>query len=306
MAGRIAKWANANTDLWKSKPVRGELGIVWIPESQMFNYVQQGSTEHYAQSARGAYQAFFDSNIQADFVHIEDVGQYPLIYLPYPIHLRETTVRKLISYVQNGGVLVSEGFPGYFGDRGKVGTRQPNYGMDELFGARESYVEFTPDLLEDLTFTVREQNINGRYFIQEYEPTKGRATGRYANGTVAAVENQFGKGRTLLIGSFPGSGYYRHSSPQSRTFFAGLLDWAGIRQNVTSSDPLVRARLHRGGGGNVLYVVNPTREERNVFIDVPQTVRSATDVWQKKDVKFVGQRLQVTVEDRNVAVIRFD
>jgi hypothetical protein len=75
---------------------------------------------------------------------------------------------------------------------------------------------------------------------------------------------------------------------------------------VTSSDPLVRARLHRGGGGNVLYVVNPTREERNVFIDVPQTVRSATDVWQKKDVKFVGQRLQVTVEDRNVAVIRFD
>jgi beta-galactosidase len=306
MAGRIAKWANANTDLWKSKPVRGELGIVWIPESQMFNYVQQGSTEHYAQSARGAYQAFFDSNIQADFVHIQDIGQYPLIYLPYPIHLRETTVRKLISYVQNGGVLVSEGFAGYFGDRGKVGTRQPNYGMDELFGARESYVEFTPDLLEDLTFTVREQNINGRYFIQEYEPTTGRATGRYANGKVAAVENQFGKGRTLLIGSFPGSGYYRHSSPQSRTFFAGLLDWAGIRQNVTSSDPLVRARLHRGGGGNVLYVVNPTREERIVFIDVPQTVRSATDVWQNKDVKFVGQRLQVTVEDRNVAVIRFD
>jgi hypothetical protein len=35
-------------------------------------------------------------------------------------------------------------------------------------------------------------------------------------------------------------------------------------------------------------------------------VRSATDVWQNKDVKFVGQRLQVTVEDRNVAVIRFD
>lgn len=92
----------------------------------------------------------------------------------------------------------------------------------------------------------------------------------------------------------PRSGYYRHSGPQSRTFFAGLLDWAGIRQKITSSDPLIRARLHTGGGGNVLYVVNPTREERVAFIAVPQTVRSATDVWQNKDVKFVGQRLQVT------------
>jgi beta-galactosidase len=29
---------------------------------------------------------------------------------------------------------------------------QPNLGLDELFGARESYVEFTPDLLEGLMF----------------------------------------------------------------------------------------------------------------------------------------------------------
>jgi beta-galactosidase len=306
MAGKVARWANANADLWKSRPVKGEVGIVWIPESQLFNYVQQGSTEHYAQSARGAYQAFFDSNIQADFVHLDHLAEYPLVYLPYPIHLRESTVRKLVAYVQNGGMLVSEGLPAYFGERGKVGTRQPNYGLDELFGARESYVEFTPDLLEDYKLTVRGQRINGGYFIQEYEPTTGRAVGRHPNGRVAAVENEIGKGRTLLIGSFPGGGYFRHAGPQSRTFFAGMLDWAGIRQQVSSSDPLVRARLHKGDGGNVLYVVNPTREERTVSIGLLQAVRSAKDMWQNKEVKTDGQRLLVTVEDRNVAVIRFD
>ena len=41
---------------------------MFVPESEIFNFVQQGSTKHYAESARGAYQAFFDSNIQADFV----------------------------------------------------------------------------------------------------------------------------------------------------------------------------------------------------------------------------------------------
>jgi len=38
----------------------------------------------YSQSVQGAYQAFFDSNIQADFVSIDDIGEYPLIYLPFP------------------------------------------------------------------------------------------------------------------------------------------------------------------------------------------------------------------------------
>lgn len=47
------------------------------------------------------------------------------------------------------------GLPGYFGDRGHVGEVQPNLGLDRLFGAREKYVEFAPDLLENLTLEVR-------------------------------------------------------------------------------------------------------------------------------------------------------
>ena len=84
MAGKVAKWANANPDLWQSNPVKGDIGIVWIPESQIFNYTQQGNTQNYAESVRGAYQGFFDSNIQPDFVHIDHINEYPVIYLPYP------------------------------------------------------------------------------------------------------------------------------------------------------------------------------------------------------------------------------
>jgi beta-galactosidase len=304
MAGELARWANANPDLWKSRPVKGDAGIVWIPESQIFNYVQQGSTDHYAQSARGAYQAFFDSNIQADFVHIDHIQEYPLIYLPYPIHLKPATVERLAAYVRQGGLLVSEGLPAYFGDRGKVGTVQPNSGLDALFGARESYVEFTPDLLEDLTLTVHGQNIHGRYFLQEYTPTTGKPAGTFRNGKIAAVENLSGKGRTLLLGSFPGAGYFRHHSPQTKAFFAGLLHWAGLRPRLQSSDPQLKARLHTGPGGTVLYIVNPTRQERPVTVTMLDSFRSGTDVWQKNPVKIEAGRIHTTVEDRNVSVIR--
>ena len=53
---------------------KGDVGLVFVPESELFNYVQQGDTNFYAQSIRGAYQAFFDSNIQADFVALDDIG----------------------------------------------------------------------------------------------------------------------------------------------------------------------------------------------------------------------------------------
>ncbi|MDX1980960.1 MAG: alpha-amylase family protein [Bryobacteraceae bacterium] len=306
MAGKVARWANSNPGLWKSRPVKGDVGIVWIPETQIFNYVQQGSTAYYAESARGAYQAFFDSNIQADFVHIDHIQEYPLIYLPYPVHLKEETSRKLAAYVHQGGMLVSEGLPAYFGERGKVGAQQPNHGLDTLFGAREAYVEFTPDLLEDLTLTVRGQRIHGRFFLQEYSLTTGKPAGAYQSGRIAAVENQVAKGRTLLIGTFPGAGYFRHHDAQTKSFFSGLLDWAGIRQGLRTSDPMVKARLHKGGGGPVLYVVNPTRQDRPVIVYLSDSFRYGKDVWQDRPVKVDRQRVELTVEERNAAVVRLD
>ena len=87
MASKFAKWSNGNPDLWKSRPVKGDIGIVFAPESERFNFAQQGNTANYAASARGAYEAFFDSNIQPDWVHIDNIDEYPLVYLPYPVML---------------------------------------------------------------------------------------------------------------------------------------------------------------------------------------------------------------------------
>jgi beta-galactosidase len=130
-----------------------------------------------------------------------------IIYLPYPVILRSRTVEQLKKYVRNDRTLVSEGLPAYFGDHGRAGPKPPNYGLEQLFGARESYVEFTPDLLDNLTLEVQGRNLLGRYFLQEYQTAGGQAADRYQNGNVAAVENRSGKGRTLLTGTFPGAGY---------------------------------------------------------------------------------------------------
>src|SRR5262249_31686250 len=150
------------------------------------------------QSIRGAYQGFFDNNIQADFVHLDDIKTYPVVYLPYPVMLKSESARKLIDYVRGGGALISEGLPAYFGGHGKAGTDQPNYGLDELFGARESYVEFTPDLLENLTLTVKDKQIGGGYFLQEGKLAGCPAVGQYGNEHCSGVGKTTGSGTTFL------------------------------------------------------------------------------------------------------------
>ncbi len=319
MAGQLARWTNSHPDVWKSRPVKGDVGIVFVQESEDFNSVQSAAADGaragrggsaagaYAESVQGAYQAFFDSNIQADFVSIDNIAEYPMIYLPYPEMLTKTTADKLRDYVAKGGKLVSEGCPGYFGDGGTAGAIQPNLGLDKLFGARETYVQFTPDLLTKLTLTVKGKEIAGQYFLQEYRPEGGQAVGQYANGHNAAVENTFGAGKTLLIGTFPGAGYFRGHAPATRQFFAGLLPWAGVAQQVQSSDPEVKARLHKGAGGTYLWVVNPTRTARNVKISLPAAFQHAVELWQESSRPTVsGNTLATSVGDRNAAVIRLD
>jgi beta-galactosidase len=305
MTGKVATWANAHPEVWQARPVKGDIGLVFTPESELFNYVQQGSTDFYANAIRGAYQGFFDNNIQVDFVHIDDIKQYRVVYLPYPVMLKTESAKKLIEYVREGGTLISEGLPGYFGDHGKVGTVQPNSGLDELFGAKESYVEFTPDILDGLTLKVRGAEIYGRYFLQAYVPSGGTVAGTYGDGRVAAVEHSFEKGRTLLIGTFPGAGYFLHHSAAQKAFFAGLLDWARVAPQLHSDAPGTQARLHHtGAGGSYLYVVNPERASRRIEVTLPTAYSAAEDVWGGKKVVVNGKAIGVTVNDRDAAVIR--
>jgi beta-galactosidase len=149
--------------------------------------------------------------------------------------------------------------------------------------------------------------VAGQFFQQQSTPAGGHPVGRYANGHIAAMEKATGSGKTLLIGTFPGGGYFRSHFPETRDFFAGLLTWAGVRQQIQSSDPQIKARLHKGPGGTYVWVVNPTRTRRQVKISLPSGFQRATDLWQESNQPTViGNTVAVSVEDRNAAVIRLE
>ncbi|HUX88413.1 MAG TPA: beta-galactosidase trimerization domain-containing protein, partial [Chloroflexota bacterium] len=309
MVSRLAKWATApeQSPLWAARPIRGEIGIVVVPESQLYCYAQQGNSDLYARSVRGAYQGFFENNIQADWVHPSDIDQYRLLYLPFPIMLDAATAGLLKGWVAAGGTLIAEGCPGYFGDRGRVGTVQPNLGLDEVFGARESYVEFTPDLLDDLNCTIDGLTVRGGGFFQTYVTRGGTAVGWYADGAIAAVDHHFGRGHARLIGTFPGLGYSRQPTADSRRFFGGLLEFGGQQRQVRLDEPGVAARLHASGEATYLWVINHNREARRVELEIASAVgeiQSTTVVWGDGEPVAQDQRLSLSVGGRDATIVR--
>jgi len=308
MVSNVGKWATApeQADLWKSRPLQGEVGIVYVPESQFFLYAQQGNTDFYARSLEGAYQGFFSNNIQADWVHIDDIDQYDFLYLPIPVMLTEAHAAQIKAWVAAGGTLISEGCPAYWGDRAHVGPTQPNFGLDELFGCRESYVEFTPDILGDLKFNMSGIPTWGGIFLQAYEPTTGTPAGWYADGKVAAVDNHFGQGKTRLIGTMIGAGYGHHQQEGASTLFAKLFTLAGKTQHVVSSDPQIKARLHSGEGGTYLWIANPTRQARpaRLTIDEHWGGNSVDSPLWGAACTNEGHTISLTASARDVSIVR--
>lgn len=270
MASQIGKWANApeQNALFVGKPVKGDIGILVIPEAQAWDYLLNFGhrPETYREAMWGAYRGFFDNNIQADWVHIDQIAEYDTIYAPYPIMLTAVHAKVLIDWVAAGGTLVSEATPGYFGDRGKVGTVQPHNGLDAVFGAREDEVEFMPDIGDRIAFERDGKTVKGGGFLQSYTPTTGKVRGKFADGRLAVIENQHGAGRTLLIGTHPSVAYFKTSNPENLRFFADVLDWTGKTQHVKLSNTALQARMHEGPDGRVLWLLNPTRQSQTTSI----------------------------------------
>ncbi|MDF2958661.1 MAG: putative beta-galactosidase [Paenibacillus sp.] len=311
MAGSIAKWANAaeQKELLESAPVQGDIGILVVPDTQTFDYLlnREGKLELYAQAMWGAYQGFFDQNVQADWVHIDDIFKYRVLYWPYPIMLAPEHAESLSRWVENGGTLISEGCPAYFGARGSVGTRQPNYGLDTVFGAVEEQVEFMPDIADGITFGFDGGKVLGGGFRQSYKTTEGRALGQYGDGSTAVVEHSYGKGKTLLIGTFPSIGYYHTHRAANLAFFSHVTGWAGITPHVRLSSAGLQARISRNSDGALfLWIINPGRDSSSTEIELSEqfgTWKAGRVFWGEASFVQEGAVLSVSVPGRDALVM---
>ncbi|MQY59941.1 MAG: hypothetical protein GH144_10150 [Clostridia bacterium] len=286
-AAWFAHFAKDNAELEDAKLVKGDLAIAMVNESQLFCFAAEGNTDFYAHSLQGVYRALWEINVQVDFAKPDDFGNYKLLYLPFPLMLEKETADKIKTYVEEGGILVSEACPAHFTDHGYCSFKVPGSGLDKVFGAVQKGV----DSEEGLSLYWQGFSVPTILHQEKFSPEAGKPCGFYPDGSIGIVENRFGKGRTLLIGTYPGLTYYRKNTAEAASFIRNVLNFAGITQHICTSNNEVKVRFFKNEKAHYIYLLNiGNKDKENIQIVLSNKLGRFN---KAKDMVKKGERYEV-------------
>ena len=303
-AGQIADVVNRNQQLFlNATPVKAEIGIVYNPLTQMVGGMQRRDfPAALSQSLIGYFQTFANHNIPVDFIHREhlenrDFSQYKLIVIPYPIMFTREAASGLRAFVENGGYVLTEARMGWNDDRGYASEIIPGLGMHDIFGVRENEIK----MRESIEFTVTDENhpamqglekgskLMGSLYVESLSMLDNKDVKILATteeGQPAIVSTLYGKGESMLVGTYMGMANFQEFNSNNDKFFINLLNWANIERPFTTSldgrtSDQVEVRLQDTKNGYLVFIIN--HSVRSEEIDINLTM-SSDGVYTLRDV----------------------
>jgi beta-galactosidase len=305
VAGSIAQVVDRDQALFlRARPRQAEVAVVYNPLAHFVGGRQRAAAYGGPQgevagierdSLLGVYRALFPRSVPLDYVHIRELSEsvlrpYKLVILPYPLMLPEAAAAPLKAYVENGGALVAEARLGWTNERGYASERIPGLGLWEVMGCRETAVQLGPKGRTALRWSSTaipgikpDEMLPARWYEETLEPISKDAqiAARFANGDAAAVLSRYGKGKTLMLGSYVSAAYESSPTTAVERFYSGLLEWAGVTLPARASVANLEVRLLESGTDALLFVFNHNPQA----VDSRINVRLAPGAWNAADLE---------------------
>jgi beta-galactosidase len=299
MAGSIAKVVDRNQNVFLgARPPKAEVAIVYNPLSYFVGGRQrqaayggpQGEVNGIERdSMLGIYRALFPTNVPLDFIHIGHLNQatlkqYKLVLLPYPLMIPEASAAQLKEYVRNGGNLVAEARLGWNNERGVASPTIPGMGLYEVMGCRETAVQTGKEGRTTLRWTGNDLNdfaagevLPARWYEETLEPLgpQAHAVAAFPSGAAAAIASTYGKGKTLMLGSYVGAAYETRRSAAGARFYAALLKWAGVKNPIAVAGGNAEVRYLESGKNTLVFAFNHGDQAIDASISLKLPARPA-------------------------------
>ncbi len=335
-AGAVARVIERNAaGIDRAQPATAHVAILYDRLSYMVGGTEP-SNATLANAERdslvGVYRAFWKDQVPVDFLNAptltsEDMRPYKIVFLPYPVMLSSRVADAVRQYVANGGTAVAEARLAWNDERGYASSVIPGFGMDQVFGAHETSMqpETEPHLLlqssAGLPGMKNGDTIDGASFEEDLQPLAGASVlARFSDGQPAIVENSFGRGKAVLVGSFVGLAHQEKQDAMTGKFFVSLASAAGVAPHVRVSGPgtsKVEVRRLTSEDEEFIFVFNHADGPANATISLrlPWQVQNARDLVS--DERLSSPAIQVaangeeTVLQKNLApnaiwIVRLD
>jgi beta-galactosidase GanA len=213
----------------------------------------------------------------------DDLAGRRLLHVSAMEMVDEAAAQWLRQYVRGGGTLIVE-MPFACRDANTwVSMRRPKHGLEDLLGCRERERVCT-DAMSPLPVAKFETGgeLEASRWRTTLEPQGGKIIARWADGSAAAVENVYGKGKVLCLGANLTLACWAKWDAAKLGIFEGLLGRAGVPCDTQS--PWVRRR--RGPDGEVWFVLNVY--DHVATLQLPAAPK---EVWVSPDGSLQGLRL---------------
>jgi beta-galactosidase len=313
-AGEIAKRIEENSDLLlQSHPEPAEAAIIFNPLVPLLGgYDEQGSRTAIHQAVAGYHRIFFERNLRVDVLSSRELSEaalqpYKLVIVVYPLMMTGDEAAVLQEYVKNGGHMLVEARPGWVNERGHAEPNVPGFGWDQMLGVREK------ELIPGKEFTIKwgTQEFKSMTFLEHFDATNGsaKAIAYSADGTPVAFENNFGKGSTIIVGSFIGQENYREPVDM-HPLGAILAEWAHLKRAELHAASPVELRQMESEKGRFVFLFNHSDKPADVEFtrSLEKSASRIREITTSDSGRMTGSSLhiQTVVPVQGVRIYRID
>ena len=219
----------------------------------------------YLDALRDYYSAAFEQNVPVDIISVDDpIDKYKVVIAPLLYMTKGTYDEKIRNYVENGGTFITTYFSGIVDEHdlvilgGYPGRLRDSLGIwveenDALPEGETNSFEYKGKTYE-AKMLCDLMHLEGAGEISSYKEDF------YAN-TPVITRNCFGKGKAYYVGTRSEDGFYE-------AFLKDVFDEAGV-ESVLDTPEGVEASVRRNAKGEVLFLLNHTKEEKEVTLNEP-------------------------------------
>ncbi len=310
-AGRVAQaMARHAPDLLAATPAPAQVAILYNRLSYLVggeeaSLSKLGNAER--DSLEGLHRAFTEEQVPVDFVHPDDViqdklSQYKILFLPYPVMLSKSVAEGVERYLRAGGTVVAEARLAWNDERGFASPVIPGFDLSQVFGAKEKLIRPADEIPMKLEAAANGLGLKagavpqGEAFEEALEPQgQARVLARFEDGEAAIVENSYGKGKAILIGSFAALHFHRRGDNATQQLLTGLARAAGVSPDVEVSGTGIKSieiRRLVGPRGQIVFAFNHATKnpaDMTLSVRLPWTLKSARTLADDRPVTFEQQ-----------------